>query len=143
MTIKQISLFLENKPGHLAAICRKLEETGINIVTLSLAETHEFGIVRMIVNDADKASKLLSEAGFAVNVREVLAVTVRDEPGGMKELIEIIGDAGVNIEYMYAFANHVGKAAVHVFRFDDPVKAEAALVAAGRSVLAPVDVLKL
>lgn len=143
MTIKQISLFLENKPGHLSSICKALTEAKINIVTLSLADTQQFGIVRMIVNDWEKAREILSNAGFVVNVRDVLAVAVRDEPGGMEELLNIIGNADVNIEYMYAFASHIGKEAVLVFRFDNPEKAEQALEAAGRKVLDPSAVLNL
>ena len=143
MTIKQISLFLENKPGHLGSICKTLTEAKINIVTLSLADTQQFGIVRMIVNDWEKALAILSEAGFVVNVRDVLAVAVRDEPGGMEELLNIIGNAEVNIEYMYAFASHIGKEAVLVFRFDNPEKAEKALEAAGRKVLDPGAIFSL
>jgi len=143
MTIKQLSLFLENKPGHLASICRTLADAKINIVTLSLADTQQFGIVRLIVDDWEKASAALKAAGMAVNVRDVLAVGVRDEPGGMTNLLSIIEKAGVNIEYMYAFAAHVGKEAVLVFRFDDAAKAEAALAAAGVPVLAPGEVLNL
>lgn len=143
MTIKQISLFLENKPGHLGSICKTLTEAKINIVTLSLADTQQFGIVRMIVNDWEKAREVLTKAGFVVNVRDVLAVAVRDEPGGMAELLDIIGNADVNIEYMYAFASHIGKEAVLVFRFDNPEKAAKALEAAGRKVLDPSAVLNL
>lgn len=143
MTIKQISLFMENKPGHLASICRTLAAAGVNIVTLSLADTQQFGIVRLIVNDCDKAKDALGKAGFAVNVRDVMAVGVRDEPGGMARLLEIIGAAGVNIEYMYAFAAHIGEEAVLVFRFDDPEKAEKALADAGVQIVGADDVLRL
>lgn len=143
MTIKQISLFMENKPGHLASICKTLADAQINIVTLSVADTQQFGIVRLVVDNPEKAQKTLSDAGFAVNVRDVLAVGVRDEPGGMAKLLDIIGAAGVNIEYTYAFAAHVGREAVLVFRFDDPVKAEKALADAGIQVLSPAEVLKL
>ena len=143
MTIKQISLFLENKPGHLASICKALADAKINIVTLSLADTQQFGIVRLIVDDWEKAGAVLKAAGFAVNVRDVLAVGVRDEPGGMTALLAIIEKAGVNIEYMYAFAAHVGSEAVLVFRFDDGAKAEAALAQAGVQILSPAEVLKL
>ena len=143
MTIKQISLFLENKPGHLASICKALADAKINIVTLSLADTQQFGIVRLIVDDWEKADAVLKAAGFAVNVRDVLAVGVRDEPGGMTALLAIIEKAGVNIEYMYAFAAHVGSEAVLVFRFDDSVKAEKALADAGVQILPPSEALKL
>lgn len=143
MTIKQISLFLENKPGHLGAICKILADAKINIVTLSIADTQQFGIVRLIVDDPDNAKSVLASAGFVVNVRDVLAVTVRDEPGGMKELLDILGKANVNIEYMYAFASHLGNEAILVFRFDNLEKAATALEAAGRSILNPDAILSL
>lgn len=135
MKIKQISLFLENKPGHLNAICRTLAESGINIVTLSLADTQQFGIVRLIVEEWQKAKEVLESAGYVVNVREVVAAAVADRPGGMAEILDVIGKAGVNIEYMYAFTFRHGKEAVLVFRFDNPDRAIDALKTAGRDVL--------
>ena len=135
MKIQQISLFLENKPGHLNAICRTLSDAQINIVTLSLADTQQFGIVRLITEDWQRAQDVLEKAGYVVNVREVVAVAVADRPGGMSELLDVIGAAGVNIEYMYAFTFHHGQEAVLIFRFDDPDRAIAALNAAGRNVL--------
>ncbi len=135
MKIHQISLFLENKPGHLNAICRTLAEADINIVTLSLADTQQFGIVRLIVEEWQKAKEILENAGYVVNVREVVAATVADRPGGMAELLDVIGKAGVNIEYMYAFTFRHGKEAVLVFRFDNPDRAIEVLQAAGRDVL--------
>lgn len=143
MTIKQLSLFLENKPGHLGSICGILAREKINIVTLSIADTHDFGIVRLIVNDWEKAQDALTREGFVVNVRDVLAVAIRDEPGGMKDLLDTIGNAGVNIEYMYAFAAHLGKEAVLVLRFDNLSKAEEVLSNAGLQVLDPSTVLNL
>ncbi len=139
MTIKQISLFLENKPGHLNAICRTLAEADINIVTLSLADTQQFGIVRLIVEEWERASRVLDEAGFVANVRDVVAAAVPDRPGGMVRLLDVIQTAGVNIEYMYAFAFHRGQEAVLVFRFDDTAAAVAALKAAGLNVFGDVD----
>jgi hypothetical protein len=133
--INQISLFLENKPGHLNAVCRTLAEAQINIVTLSLADTQQFGIVRLIVEEWQKAKTVLEQAGYVVNVREVVAATVPDRPGGMAEVLDAISQAGVNIEYMYAFAFHHGTEAVLVFRFDNPDRAIEALKAAGRNVL--------
>jgi hypothetical protein len=135
MKIQQISLFLENKPGHLNAICRTLAEAKINILTLSLADTMQFGIVRLIVKEWERAKIILEQAGYVANLREVVAVTVADRPGGMAELLDVIGKSGVNIEYMYAFTFHHGQEAVLVFRFDDPDRAILALTAAGRNVL--------
>ena len=135
MKIQQISLFLENKPGHLNAICKTLSDAQINIVTLSLADTQQFGIVRLITEDWQRAQDVLEKAGYVVNVREVVAVTVADRPGGMTELLDLIDATGVNIEYMYAFTFHHGQEAVLIFRFDDPDRAITALNAAGRNVL--------
>ena len=135
MRIRQISIFLENKPGQLSTICRDLADAGINIATLSLADTADFGIVRMIVDDHEKAKDVLMEKGHVVNVREVIAVCVPDRPGGMAEVMQVLDKAGVNIEYSYAFAFHKGEKAVLVFRFSDNDKAESALKAAGYTTL--------
>ena len=135
MRIRQISIFLENKPGQLSTICRNLADAGINIATLSLADTADFGIVRMIVDDHEKAKSVLAEKGHVVNVREVIAVCVPDRPGGMAEVMQVLDAAGANIEYSYAFAFHKGEKAVLVFRFDDNAKAENALKTAGYTTL--------
>ena len=135
MRIRQISIFLENRPGQLSAICRDLADADINIATLSLADTSDFGIVRMIVDDHEKAKQVLSGKGHVVNVREVLAVCVPDRPGGMAEVMQVLDKAGANIEYSYAFAFHRGEKAVLVFRFSDNAKAEAALKTAGYTTL--------
>ena len=135
MRIRQISIFLENKPGQLSAICRDLAESKINIVTLSLADTADFGIVRMIVDDHEKAKAVLTDKGHVVNVREVIAVCVPDRPGGMAEVMQVLDAAGATIEYSYAFAFHDGEKAVLVFRFDDNAKAESALKTAGYTTL--------
>ena len=135
MRIRQISMFLENKPGQLSAVCRDLAEAGVNIATLSLADTSDFGIVRMIVDDHEKAKAVLAEKGHVANVREVIAVCVPDRPGGMAEVMQVLDQAGANIEYSYAFAFHKGEKAVLVFRFGDNAKAESALKAAGYTTL--------
>ena len=127
MTIKQISIFLENKPGQLAGSCRALAQAGINIATLSLAEASEFGIVRMIVDDHVKGVDVLTKAGFAVRETDVVMVTVPDRPGGMAELMEKFDRVGVDIEYSYAYALGQGEKAVLVFKFSDNAKALAAL----------------
>ena len=142
MKIQQLSLFLENKPGHLSAICRTLADAKINIVTLSLADTQQFGIVRLVVEEWQRARDVLEKAGFVVHVREVVAATVPDRAGGMLETLEVVQKAGVNIEYMYAFTCKRGNNAVVVFRFDDPDKAIAALKSAGQEVLGGNDLFK-
>ncbi len=142
MKIEQISIFLENKPGRLNEICRTLADNKLNIVTLSLADTQQFGIVRLIIKDWERAQQVLEANGYVVNVRQVVAATVPDRPGGMVEVLDIISSAGVNIEYMYAFTSRRGTAAVVIFRFDDPDKAVAALTTAGHDVLHPVELFK-
>ena len=125
MIIRQISIFLENKPGQLAGICRALAKAEVNIATLSLADSADFGIVRMIVDDHVKGARVLAEAGFAVRETEVVTVTVPDRPGGMAELMEKIDGAGLDINYSYALGH--GEKAILVFSFNDNAKAEAAL----------------
>ena len=140
MQIRQISIFLQNEPGQLSRICRDLADAGINIATLSLADTSDFGIVRMIVDDHEKASEVLPAKGHAVKVTQVVAVCVPDRPGGMAELMSVLDKSGANIEYIYAFAFHKGEKAVLVFRFADNAKAEAALKAAGFTTLAEAEI---
>ena len=123
MTVHQISLFLENKPGRLAAICRTLTESGVNIASLSLADTTDFGIVRLLVDRWEKARDVLQAAGFGVNVREVVAISAPDEPGALARILEEVDKTGANVEYMYAFAAGVGGKAALVFRFADPADA--------------------
>ena len=135
MTVHQISLFLENKPGRLAAICRTLTESGVDIDSLSLADTPDFGIVRLLVDRWEKARDVLQSAGFGVNVREVVAISAPDEPGALARILEAVDATGANVEYMYAFAVARGASARFIFRFDDTEKAVAALSAAGISLL--------
>ena len=129
MTTKQISIFLENKPGQLAGICRTLAQADINITTLSLADTAEFGIVRMIVDDHSRGCEALATAGFAVRESDVVMATVPNRPGGMAEITTKLDAAGADIEYSYAYALGDGDKAILVFRFRDNAKGEAALAA--------------
>ena len=142
MQIRQISIFLENRPGQLSQMCRALADAGINIATLSLADTSDFGIVRLIVDDHEKARDVLLDGGHAVKVTQVVAVCVPDRPGGMAGVMTVLDEAGANIEYSYAFAFHRGEKAVLVFRFSDNEKAEAALAKAGYTTLAESQVLE-
>lgn len=131
MTIHQISLFLENKPGRLATACRTLSEAGINLSTMSIADTQSFGIVRFVTPQWEKARDVLQAAGFGVNVRDVTAVRVPDRPGGLALVLETLDAAGVNVEYMYAVAARKNESAVLIVRLEDPPKGRAALEAAG------------
>ena len=132
MKIRQISIFLENKPHQLSVLCRALADAKINLITLSLADTADFGIVRLIVSDVDASRRILADRGFAVNVCDVVAVCVPDRPGGMAGVMEALDVAGVNIEYSYALdVDKTTKEAVIVFRFSDNDRAEASLAQAG------------
>jgi hypothetical protein len=141
MKIHQLSLFLENKPSQLTEPCRLLAAAGINIRTLTLADTEQFGILRFIVSDWERAAHVLQEAGYVVNVTEVVAVEVPDRPGGLAELLGVFENTGINIEYMYAFTFGRGDTAVMIFRFDDPDAAIARLQAAGINVVASKELL--
>ncbi len=135
MKLTQLSLFLENKPAHLKVPCRALADAGISIMTLSLADTEQFGILRLIVRDWQQAKDVLENAGCVVNTTEVVAVEVQDQPGGLAGLLEIIEKAGINIEYMYAFTFGRGDRAILIFRFENPDEAVAKLQAAGVGVV--------
>jgi hypothetical protein len=140
MKIHQLSLFLENKPSQLTEPCRILAEAGIDIRTLTLADTEKFGILRLIVSDWEKSSRLLQEAGYIVNVTEVIAVEVPDRPGGLAELLRVFEKTALNIEYMYAFTFGRGDTAVLIFRFDNPDAAIQRLEAAGINVIGSTEV---
>ena len=123
MRVEQISVFLENRAGRLAEITRVLGEAGVNIRALSLADTSDFGILRLIVSDNDKAKAALKERGFTVGKTNVVAVEVEDKPGGLNRILELLSNQSINVEYMYAFVQHSGEDAVIIFRFDDIDKA--------------------
>ena len=135
--LKQLSIFIENKPGTIRAVCEVLRDNQINIRTLSLADTQQFGILRFLVNDPEKAREVLASAGFTAKETEVLALPVADHPGGLAEILDVIDRNNLNVEYMYAFTFGREDNAVMVFRFADPSAALQALTAAG---IKPVDV---
>jgi hypothetical protein len=143
MKVEQISVFLENKSGRLAEVAGVLARAGVNIRALSLADTTDFGILRLIVNDTEKAKKVLKENGFTVGKTEVLAVEVPDRPGGLANILNAMRDAGINVEYMYAFVQRSGGNAIIIFRFDELDKAISALQKAGILILKGEDVYAL
>jgi len=123
MKVEQISVFLENKPGALAEVTRILGESGVNIRALSLADTKDFGILRLIVNDNEKAMEILGRKGLTVRKTEVVAVEVPDRPGGLAEILKILSEASINVEYLYAFVQQSGENAIIIFRFDETDRA--------------------
>ncbi|MFZ5626634.1 MAG: ACT domain-containing protein [Bacillota bacterium] len=143
MKIKQISLFLENKAGRLVRVTEILAQHQINIRALSLADTSDFGILRLIVNDPETAYQVLKAAGFAVSITEVLAVEIDDTPGGLNAALTALQEAGLNIEYVYAFVEKATDKAVVVFRVEEPERAIDALTAAGINTLRGEEVYNL
>ena len=119
MRVEQISVFLENKAGRLAEVARILAEAEVNIRALSLADTSDFGILRLIVNNNNKAKEVLRQHGFTVGKTDVVAVEVEDRPGGLHKILDVLFRANVNVEYMYAFVQQSGSNAVIIFRFDN------------------------
>ncbi len=140
MKLNQLSVFLENKPGRLSEPCRALAHAGVNVQTMSLADTQQFGILRLIVHEWQQAREALDQAGCVVNVTEVVAAEVEDKPGGLQQVLEIVEKAGINIEYMYAFTFRSGKKAIIVFRFEDADQAVEALQNNGVSILTREDI---
>jgi len=140
---EQISIFIENKSGRLAEVTDLLAKNSINIRALSLADTADFGIFRLIVNDPGSAERLLKERGFTVAKNEVVAVEVPDRPGGLAGILATLQGQSINVEYMYAFVQRSEGNAVLIFRFDDVAKAVAALRAAGVRTLDAEDMRKL
>lgn len=123
MKVEQLSIFIENKSGRLAEITRILGEATINIRALSLADTSDFGILRLIVNDCEVARTVLKDKGFTVSKTEVVAVEVPDRPGGLSAILQVLDRESINVEYMYAFVERCGGNAVIIFRFDETDKA--------------------
>lgn len=135
MKVEQISIFLENKSGRLAEVTGILSRAGVNIRTLSLADTADFGILRLIVNDTDRATAVLKESGFTAVKTEVIAVEAPDKPGGLGGILTILDGAAINVEYMYGFVRKSGDPAIVIFRFDEPDKAIKILLGSGVRVL--------
>jgi hypothetical protein len=135
MKVEQISIFLENKPGALESVTRLLKDAEINIRSLSLADTSDFGILRLIVNDTNKALRVLNDNGLRVSRTSVVAVEVPDRPGGLHSILAVLAQHGINVEYLYAFIEKSGENAVIIFRFDSPDDAVDVLLKNGFTVL--------
>ncbi len=131
MLIKQISVFVENKPGRMADIMKVLAENNIDISALSIADTTDFGVLRMIVADLAQAKKVLNDAGVVVKTTDVLAVSMEDRPGGLAEILNVINDGETTIEYMYAFAGRGKAGAMVVIKANNPDEAIKLLEGAG------------
>jgi hypothetical protein len=143
MKIRQLSLFLENRPGQLRVPCQVLGDAGIDILTMSLADTQQFGILRLIVKDWEHAKQALEAAGQVVNVTDLLALDVPDRPGGLASVLATFERTGLGVEYMYPFGlRERGRAATLLFRLEDPDRAAAQLSAAGLSLITSAELFR-
>ncbi len=143
MLIKQISVFIENQSGRISEIASILEKQGVNIRALSLADTADFGILRLIVDKSEVACKALNDNSITAKITDVIAVEVEDKVGGFAQAMKIIDDAGINIEYMYAFVEKKHDSAILILRIEDIGKAVDQLLKGGLKILKGKEVLSL
>lgn len=143
MSLKQLTIFVENKQGALVDITQTLAKEHVDIRALSIADTEQFGILRLIVNDNEKATKALLEGGCLMKITEVVGVKIGDQPGKLSLALDVLDKEGINMEYLYAFLTRTEKHAYVVFRVEDNEKAEKALENAGFHLISDADVVKL
>ncbi len=141
--VRQISVFVENKPTKLAEAMKLLKNSKINIRAMALADTKDFGILRLIVNDTEKTVDILRDASYAVTVTEVVAISIPDSPGQLSRVLDVLGDSGVNIEYLYAFIGKSDRSVSFVIRVDDNDNASYALNDAGIIQLTENDIAEM
>ena len=143
MSLKQLTIFVENKQGALVSITNTLANHNVNIRALSIADTQDFGILRLIVNDNDTAVKTLTEEGYLLKITDVVGVKIGDEPGKLSKALEVLDKEHINMEYLYAFMTRTEKHAYVVLRVEDNAHAESALEKAGFHIVTDADVCKL
>ena len=143
MAIKQLTVFVENKPGALVSITETLSKHNINLRALSIAETEEFGILRLIVNDKETAEKILAEEKYLIKITDVVGVKIGDDPGKLSNALKVLDENGINMEYLYAFMARTEKHAYVVIRVENNEAAEAALTSAGFKLITDADIAKL
>lgn len=143
MAIKQLTVFVQNSKGTIVSVTDTLAKNNINLRALSIAETKDFGILRLIVNDTDLAKKILSEDGYLIKTIDVIGVKIGDEPGKLTSALAVLDKASINVEYLYAFMARTEKHAYVVLRVEDNALAEKALVDAGFKLITDQDVCKL
>ncbi len=143
MAIKQLTVFIQNSKGSMVSVTDTLAKNNINIRALSIAETKDFGILRLIVNDNDLASKILEENGYLIKSIDVIGVKIGDEPGELTSALVVLDKANINVEYLYAFMARTEKHAYVVLRVEDNKVAEEALTNAGFKLISKEDILKL
>ena len=143
MAIKQLTVFVENKKGTVVSITEILSQNNINLRALSIAETQDFGILRLIVNDCETAEKVLKDAGYLIKLTDVIGVKISDEPGKLSAALAVLDKADINVEYLYAFMTRSEKHAYVVLRVEDNEKAAVQLTDAGFKMITTADVCKL
>ena len=143
MALKQLTVFVENKQGTLVAITDTLSKHNINIRALSIAETQDFGILRLIVNEEVQAEKILAEEGYLIKIADVVGVKIGDAPGKLSEALRVLEENGINMEYFYAFMARTERHAYVVLRVEDNGAAETALINAGFKMISEADINKL
>ena len=143
MAINQLTIFVENRQGTIVSVTDTLAKNNVNIRALSIAETQDFGILRLIVNDNDTAKKTLSDEGYLIKVTEVVGVKIGDAPGKLTSALDVLDKAGINVEYLYAFMARTEKHAYVVLRVEDNALAEKALESAGFHLITDADICKL
>ncbi len=143
MAIKQLTIFVENKKGAVVDITNTLSSNNINIRALSIAETQDFGILRLIVNDEATAERILKEEGYLIKITDVVGVKIGDAPGKLTEALKVLNENEINIEYLYAFMARTEKHAYVVLRVEDNASAEKALESAGFHLIIESDIQKL
>lgn len=143
MAIKQLTVFVENKQGALVSITETLSQNNINLRALSIAETQDFGILRLIVNDEAAAEKILSESGYLIKITDVVGVKIGDAPGKLTEALQVLDENKINMEYLYAFMARTEKHAYVVIRVEDNAVAEKVLEDAGFHIITEADICKL
>ena len=143
MAIKQLTVFIQNKKGTVVSVTDILSKNGINLRALSIAETQDFGILRLIVNDERAAEKVLEENGYLIKVIDVVGVKIGDEPGKLTAALDVLDKSNINVEYLYAFMARTEKHAYVVLRVEDNAVAEKALTDAGFKMITEADINKL
>ncbi|MDM7935036.1 MAG: ACT domain-containing protein [Methanothrix sp.] len=141
--IKQISLFVENRPGRMAKVAKTLSDAGVNIRALTIAEAGDFGVIRMVVDDPERGYRVLKENAFTVSMTDVLAVEMKDTPGGLYEIVNTLGQSGVNVDYAYAFVTAKAQRAMLILRVDDISLARRVLGERGVKIATPEEVQAL
>jgi len=143
MAIKQLTVFVPNRQGTLVSVTNVLSENSVNIRALSIAETQDFGILRLIVTEEELAEKVLSDAGYLIKAIDVVGVKIGDAPGKLTAALDVLNKMGINVEYLYAFLSRTEKHAYVVLRVEDNTAAETALEAAGFHMITKEDIHKL